>query len=209
MDSFSSLTRTRNSGCVAANCTHRSEQGFRVFRFPSDPNRRKKWLNNIRRKEWTPTNSLCLCEVIEESNSFTIDIHYIILISLQVHFEESQFDNKRVDGLKKLKPIVVPTLFDVPNPPPKIDPAPRNSLYKIVKKANTTMAIHELEKLNQDGTFVNVSLNYHQQNVYQKKRGPHVAAITVTTLTPRIQRWKKHLKLWTMHSTTATISLAQ
>ena len=40
---------------------------------------------------------------------------------LQHHFEAGQFEQNRKDGVKKLKPFAVPTLFNVPNPPKRID----------------------------------------------------------------------------------------
>ena len=39
---------------------------------------------------------------------------------LQVHFEESQFEQYRKDGKRKLKPNAIPTLFDVTNPPKSV-----------------------------------------------------------------------------------------
>ena len=44
----------------------------------------------------------------------------IILFYLQVHFEDSQFENNRSDGKRFLKWNAVPTLFDVPNKPHKV-----------------------------------------------------------------------------------------
>jgi hypothetical protein len=40
---------------------------------------------------------------------------------LQKHFESSQFESRRLDGWRRLKPNAVPTLFDVPNPPPRME----------------------------------------------------------------------------------------
>lgn len=60
-------------------------------------------------------------------------IHFFTSI-LQVHFEDSQFEANRADGWRKLKPNAIPTLFDVPNPPPRIDILPRKSLYKVMNQ---------------------------------------------------------------------------
>lgn len=49
--------------CSAVNCTNRSNQGFRLFRFPAQPERRKVWINNSRRDQWKPTESSRLCQV--------------------------------------------------------------------------------------------------------------------------------------------------
>ncbi|XP_036148424.1 peroxynitrite isomerase THAP4-like [Monomorium pharaonis] len=99
--------------CVAVNCSNRSEKGWKLVRFPVS-DRRVKWVQNIRcGNNWTPTEASRLYEK---------------------HFENSQFERHRSDGLRKLKPNAIPTLFDVPNPPPMIDPSPRKSLYKNPEK---------------------------------------------------------------------------
>ena len=41
-------------GCAAINCSNHSCKGFRMFRFPKDPERRKKWIINCRRDNWEP-----------------------------------------------------------------------------------------------------------------------------------------------------------
>jgi len=50
-------------GCTAVNCSSTRSKGFRLFRFPRDPKRRKTWLQNCRRDKWQPTNHSELCEV--------------------------------------------------------------------------------------------------------------------------------------------------
>ena len=84
-------------GCSAPNCHNRSEKGIRLFPFPTDKDRRNRWLVNCRRENWVPTSTSRLCEE---------------------HFESSQYENKRTDGWRKLKSTAVPTIFPVPNPPP-------------------------------------------------------------------------------------------
>ncbi|XP_044743035.1 zinc finger protein 208-like [Chrysoperla carnea] len=77
--------------CAALNCNNRCEKGFRLFRLPSDEHRRNQWLVNMGRETWIPrTKSTYLCEV---------------------HFEDSQFEQNRADGWKKLKPNAIPCLF--------------------------------------------------------------------------------------------------
>jgi hypothetical protein len=44
-------------GCIAVNCSNTHSEGFRLFRFPRDPKRRKTWLQNCRCDKWQPTNS--------------------------------------------------------------------------------------------------------------------------------------------------------
>ncbi|XP_030835891.1 THAP domain-containing protein 2-like [Strongylocentrotus purpuratus] len=62
------------TGCCAFGCSNKSEKGYKMYRFPADPQRRKIWENKI-------------------------------------HFDESQFENGRADGKKKLKWQAVPTIF--------------------------------------------------------------------------------------------------
>ena len=49
--------------CSAVKCKSRSENGVRFFRFPSDPERRKRWVINSRRDQWTAKSTSRLCEV--------------------------------------------------------------------------------------------------------------------------------------------------
>ncbi|XP_064457356.1 peroxynitrite isomerase THAP4-like isoform X1 [Ornithodoros turicata] len=77
--------------CSAVACANSDRKGFRMFRFPSDSHRRRLWLAKTKRGgDWEPTVKSQLCEA---------------------HFEDSQFEQHRADGWKKLKPNAVPTLF--------------------------------------------------------------------------------------------------
>ncbi|XP_060855810.1 THAP domain-containing protein 7-like [Metopolophium dirhodum] len=97
--------------CSAVNCTtNRSSHGIHLFRFPAQLERRKICINNTRRAQWQPTESARLCEV---------------------HFEENQFERKRIDGWIKLKWDAIPTIFNVPNPP-KSTMTKSKSKYKIL-----------------------------------------------------------------------------
>ncbi|XP_024129550.1 THAP domain-containing protein 3 [Oryzias melastigma] len=83
--------------CSAPHCSNSSYIGKQLFRFPKDPERKKKWVVNCQRDfEPTPHSRLC-----------------------QDHFEQSQFEEiaKSSAGRKKLKPNAIPTLFCVKNPP--------------------------------------------------------------------------------------------
>ncbi|XP_034048143.1 uncharacterized protein LOC117529457 isoform X2 [Thalassophryne amazonica] len=77
-------------GCCAFGCTNRHEKGFKMYRFPSDPNRRQIWENKVSRVGWKLTSSSKLCEA---------------------HFDPHQFENGRADQKKKLKNSAVPTIF--------------------------------------------------------------------------------------------------
>ena len=78
--------------CSAANCKNKHEDGVRLFRWPSAPERARLWLERCGRANsgWQPKPSSRLCEK---------------------HFDSSQFEEHRQDGWRKLKPNAVPTLF--------------------------------------------------------------------------------------------------
>jgi hypothetical protein len=59
-----------------------------------------------------------------------------------VHFEDSQFEQHRKDGKKKLRPGAVPTLFEVTNPPKPVT-IKRTSTYN---KRHTTAATTQHEE---------------------------------------------------------------
>ena len=99
--------KTLGSYCAAVNCHNsRGNCKLSMFRFPTkDDERCKKWVQNIRRDDIRQTPLHKLCHLHLCSN----------------HFEDSQFMNKNTKS--KLIWNAVPTLFDVPNPPPKITPS--------------------------------------------------------------------------------------
>ena len=49
--------------CCAANCTNVFKKGSEVhfYRFPSDPERKAKWIAAINRKDWYPTEYSWIC----------------------------------------------------------------------------------------------------------------------------------------------------
>ena len=78
--------------CSATNCRSRHENGVRLFRWPSAPDRARLWLERcgLAHTGWRPKPSSRLCEK---------------------HFDSEQFEEHRQDGWRKLKPNAVPTLF--------------------------------------------------------------------------------------------------
>eukprot|EP00102_Acyrthosiphon_pisum_P019011 XP_016656221.1 PREDICTED: THAP domain-containing protein 7-like isoform X1 [Acyrthosiphon pisum] len=108
--------------CSAVKCTNRSSQSIRLFRLPAQLERRKIWINNTRRAQWQPTESASLCELL---------LPLMYFFKYQVHFEENQFERKRIDGWIKLKWDAIPKMFNVPNPPKSVM-AKRKSKYKIL-----------------------------------------------------------------------------
>ncbi|XP_037528690.1 peroxynitrite isomerase THAP4 [Rhipicephalus sanguineus] len=79
------------TGCCVPRCTSSHARGQRMFRFPRNCQRRKKWEAQVKRDCWHPTDSTKICEL---------------------HFEDSQFEANRQDGRRLLKCTAIPTLFD-------------------------------------------------------------------------------------------------
>lgn len=51
------------TGCCAVNCKNRTETKFRTFKFPADPIRCAKWIQNMRRDKFILSKGMRLCEV--------------------------------------------------------------------------------------------------------------------------------------------------
>lgn len=58
-------------GCSAVNCTNHSRNRIRMFRFPSDPERKFKWVENCGRNGWNPGPSAGLC-IVSKNNDHVI-----------------------------------------------------------------------------------------------------------------------------------------
>lgn len=79
--------------CSAVGCSNTRGKGFAIYRFPTgeqNRERRRIWVANVRRDNWTPNANSRLCEI---------------------HFDKHQYEIGRQDGWKKLKRTAVPTLF--------------------------------------------------------------------------------------------------
>lgn len=50
-------------GCSAYGCSNRSEKGFSLKCFPTNPTRRAIWIAAVNRENWTPSQHSRLCEV--------------------------------------------------------------------------------------------------------------------------------------------------
>ncbi|KAK0133556.1 THAP domain-containing protein 2 [Merluccius polli] len=86
-------------GCAAFGCSNRSEKGVRMYGFPKDIDRRKRWLAMVSRQNFNikgDNNNRKLCEL---------------------HFEDNQFMESK-SGTRKLRPDAVPTTF-IHRPKPK------------------------------------------------------------------------------------------
>ncbi|XP_029907884.1 uncharacterized protein LOC115359502 isoform X1 [Myripristis murdjan] len=77
-------------GCSATGCSSRNEKGKKLHCFPRDPVRREIWEKMVGRRNWKAHDRSRLCED---------------------HFEESQYESRRMDNLRKLKPNAIPTKF--------------------------------------------------------------------------------------------------
>ncbi|KAM7293615.1 uncharacterized protein ISCGN_023223 [Ixodes scapularis] len=103
-------------GCSVPQCTNHCRRGTRMFRFPSSPTRKKRWLAQVKRDRWEPTAAARVCAA---------------------HFEDSSFEQNRQDGLKKLRPDAVPTLFPY-RAIPKHRKAPKKACSGINSHSITT-----------------------------------------------------------------------
>ncbi|XP_047467001.1 THAP domain-containing protein 2-like [Mugil cephalus] len=83
--------------CSAYGCSTGVGKGKKLHRFPREQQRRKIWEQRVKRKNWVASDFSLLCED---------------------HFDESQYERGRADGLRKLKPNAIPTLFIFT--PPKV-----------------------------------------------------------------------------------------
>lgn len=77
-------------GCSATGCSSRNEKGKKLHCFPRDPVRRAIWEKMVGRRTWKAHDRSRLCED---------------------HFEECQYESRRMDHLRKLKPNAIPTKF--------------------------------------------------------------------------------------------------
>ncbi|XP_077522637.1 uncharacterized protein LOC144133421 [Amblyomma americanum] len=96
-------------GCCVPQCSNHCRKGTRMFRFPADSNRRKRWLAQVKRDCWEPTAASRICSA---------------------HFEETSFEQNRQDGLKKLRPDAVPTLFTYRAIPKYRKPPKKRSCFR-------------------------------------------------------------------------------
>ena len=61
--------------CVAAGCSNTNKDGVRLFQFPKDKARRKKWADQVKRHrdKWEPTDHSVLCSKHFEDLCFLPD----------------------------------------------------------------------------------------------------------------------------------------
>ena len=109
--------------CSAINCTNNrmANSGMSFFRFPKDKERCKRWVLNSRRQDLLDKSA----DHLFRSNVLCAN-----------HFEMSQFTSPKKIRLKRQKAI--PTLFNVPNPPDKIQPKRKSPMTRkpiVVKKS--------------------------------------------------------------------------
>ncbi|XP_023696228.2 uncharacterized protein [Paramormyrops kingsleyae] len=78
--------------CAAWGCSNRSEKGVKMYGFPSDTKRRKKWLAQVRRRNFTITNDYNNKKLCQE------------------HFHADQFV-KTKKGKTRLRADAIPTIF--------------------------------------------------------------------------------------------------
>ena len=50
------------SSCCAINCVNRCSKKMLMFRFPTDPERKRQWVAAIRREGWQPNEHSRICQ---------------------------------------------------------------------------------------------------------------------------------------------------
>ncbi|XP_044016452.1 uncharacterized protein LOC122857947 [Aphidius gifuensis] len=131
--------------CCANNCFHRHDQGFRLFRFPTHKERRTIWIERSRPRKLTPHSRLC-----------------------EYHFDDSCYENRRADGVRKLKWNALPTIFsDVgvigdPTMPIPERPVKEGKLFQ--KNVNSFIHSLDSQKKNCVNSQINKKNDKQQEN---------------------------------------------
>jgi len=62
--------------CSAPNCSKKKTKDARLLRFPKDPDpeRRKRWVQNCRWENWTPTDNSRICDTLYSKSLYTLAI---------------------------------------------------------------------------------------------------------------------------------------
>ncbi|XP_070171382.1 THAP domain-containing protein 2-like [Polyergus mexicanus] len=76
--------------CAVIGCNVKEKQGLMMFRFPKEAERRAKWVSLVNRSNWQPHANSTLCEI---------------------HFGKDQWEQRRIDGLRKLQCSAIPSLL--------------------------------------------------------------------------------------------------
>jgi len=50
------------TGCSAPDCNNSSKKGYRMKIFPRNPEQRAKWVANVGRQNWNPTNAIMIAK---------------------------------------------------------------------------------------------------------------------------------------------------
>ncbi|XP_056131359.1 uncharacterized protein LOC130108456 isoform X3 [Lampris incognitus] len=96
-------------GCTAFGCTNRSEKGVRMYGFPKDMDRRKKWLAMVSRSNLTIKRDYNNRKLCQENRP------WIMIVQILFHpffpiapetVQERWQDIKEREGRTKLKPLL-------------------------------------------------------------------------------------------------------
>ncbi|KAL1488537.1 hypothetical protein ABEB36_015001 [Hypothenemus hampei] len=120
--------------CCVTYCKNNTQKGYRLFRIPSNPERYQAWVELINHPQLYKEARIC------EYNSE------------QCHFSEDQFESKRMDGKKLLKPFAIPDLLlNVEDTTQSVENAvPMISTYSGITEIQTAQSTTEENDISLD-----------------------------------------------------------
>ncbi|KAG5264937.1 hypothetical protein AALO_G00259650 [Alosa alosa] len=135
--------------CAAYGCSVQPGRGKRLHYFPREPTRRKLWEQRVRRKNWKANNFSLLCED---------------------HFDETQYESHRADGLRKLKPNAIPTQFVFTKPKTSRSRRPPNRhITNSVALKDVMVSDGATKKVSQDHSYCSTSLDTAQPEIHRSE----------------------------------------
>ncbi|KAL1493186.1 hypothetical protein ABEB36_011290 [Hypothenemus hampei] len=112
--------------CCVKYCKNNTQKGYRLFRIPSSAERHQTWLQLLNQPQLHKEARICEC-----------------------HFSEDQFESKRLDGKKLLKPFAIPDLLssiDVENTRKSVEnDVPMSSTYSEITEMQTAQSTERSE----------------------------------------------------------------
>jgi len=89
--------------CCAVGCTNRFSKGGGIsfYRFPTEPERRERWIAAVNRKDWAPTNYTWICSQHFVSGSKSDDPLSPNYVPSIFSFVKTPVKRKAADDMKR------------------------------------------------------------------------------------------------------------